>query len=150
MRVQVPLRAPINTAARKGKLTLFNVKPAVGFTLPSAGVTPAPSDKKSRNGEDAIPLSGSFCSAFPAGKGVRGIGRGGIVASNPVPLPAREGVRGWVLRTSAIPTLTSPLGRGRAATASVLRAGKVLTRDVGGKASTQEVTSAIVKAMSRG
>ena len=38
----------------------------------------------------------------------------------------------------------------RAATASVLRAGKVLTRDVGGKASTSEVTSAIVKAMSRG
>jgi len=38
----------------------------------------------------------------------------------------------------------------RAATASVLRAGKVLTRDVGGKASTQEVTAAVVKAMSRG
>src|SRR5579872_7305378 len=38
----------------------------------------------------------------------------------------------------------------RAATASVLRAGKVLTRDVGGKASTSEVTAAIVKAMSRG
>jgi isocitrate dehydrogenase (NAD+) len=37
----------------------------------------------------------------------------------------------------------------RAATASVLRAGKVLTRDVGGKASTSEVTAAIVKAMSR-
>jgi isocitrate dehydrogenase (NAD+) len=37
----------------------------------------------------------------------------------------------------------------RAATASVLRAGKVLTRDVGGKASTGEVTAAIVKAMSR-
>ena len=26
----------------KGSITLFNVKPAVGFTLPSAGVTPAP------------------------------------------------------------------------------------------------------------
>ncbi len=38
----------------------------------------------------------------------------------------------------------------RAATASVLRAGRVLTRDVGGKASTQEVTAAIVSAMSRG
>ena len=25
-----------------GEITLFNVKPAVGFTLPSAGVTPAP------------------------------------------------------------------------------------------------------------
>ena len=37
----------------------------------------------------------------------------------------------------------------RAATASVLRAGKVLTRDVGGKASTQDVTAAIIKAMSR-
>jgi isocitrate dehydrogenase (NAD+) len=38
----------------------------------------------------------------------------------------------------------------RAATASVLRAGKVLTRDVGGKAPTEEVTAAIIKAMSRG
>jgi hypothetical protein len=35
------------------------VKPAVGFTLPSAGVTPAPSEKKSRNVEDAISLEGS-------------------------------------------------------------------------------------------
>jgi hypothetical protein len=26
--------------------TLLNVKPAVGFTLPSAGVTPAPNEKK--------------------------------------------------------------------------------------------------------
>jgi hypothetical protein len=32
----------------------------VGSTPPSAGVTPAPSDRKSRNGEDAISLSGSF------------------------------------------------------------------------------------------
>src|SRR6202162_1837330 len=38
----------------------------------------------------------------------------------------------------------------RAATASVLRAGKVLTRDVGGKASTNEGTAAIGRAMSRG
>ncbi len=38
----------------------------------------------------------------------------------------------------------------RAATASVLRAGKVLTRDVGGKSSTDEVTAAIVRAMARG
>src|SRR5579862_3231948 len=38
----------------------------------------------------------------------------------------------------------------RAATASVLRAGKVLTRDIGGKAPTGEVTAAIVKAMLRG
>jgi hypothetical protein len=30
----------------------------MGFTLPSAGVTPAPSDKKSRNVEDAITLKG--------------------------------------------------------------------------------------------
>lgn len=37
----------------------------------------------------------------------------------------------------------------RAATASVLRAGKVLTRDVGGKATTEEVTAAIVREMSR-
>src|SRR5208337_239752 len=38
----------------------------------------------------------------------------------------------------------------RAATASVLRAGKVLTRDVGGKSSTYEVTAAIIRAMARG
>ena len=40
----------------------------VGFKLPSAGVTPAPSVKKSQNSEDAILLPGSFflChSAFP-------------------------------------------------------------------------------------
>src|SRR5277367_760688 len=48
----------------EGKITLLNVKPAVGFTLPSAGVTPAPSDRKSQNGEDAILLSGSFFGAI--------------------------------------------------------------------------------------
>jgi isocitrate dehydrogenase (NAD+) len=37
----------------------------------------------------------------------------------------------------------------RAATGEVLRAGRVLTRDVGGKASTEEVTRSIVSAMSR-
>jgi len=37
----------------------------------------------------------------------------------------------------------------RAATGSVLRAGRVLTRDVGGKASTEEVTGAIIRAMER-
>jgi isocitrate dehydrogenase (NAD+) len=37
----------------------------------------------------------------------------------------------------------------RAATGSVLRAGRVLTRDVGGKATTEEVTAAIIKAMRR-
>jgi isocitrate dehydrogenase (NAD+) len=37
----------------------------------------------------------------------------------------------------------------RAATASVLRAGKVLTRDIGGKATTEEVSVAIVRAMGR-
>ncbi len=41
----------------------MNVKPAMGFTLPSAGVTPAPSDRKSRNVEDAIPLSGFWAEA---------------------------------------------------------------------------------------
>jgi hypothetical protein len=35
----------------------LNVKPAVGFTLPSAGVTPAPSERKSRNVEDDLSLS---------------------------------------------------------------------------------------------
>ena len=37
----------------------------------------------------------------------------------------------------------------RAATGSVLRGGRVLTRDVGGKASTEEVTAAIIRAMKR-
>ena len=41
----------------RGTGTLSYVKPAVGFTLPSAGVTPAPSEKKSQNGEDALLLS---------------------------------------------------------------------------------------------
>jgi hypothetical protein len=36
------------------------MKPAVGFMLPSAGLSPAPSDKKSQNGADAILLEGSF------------------------------------------------------------------------------------------
>ena len=43
-----------------------------GFHASAAGVTPAPSDKKSQNGEDALL----------------------IPPNNPVPLPAREGVRG--------------------------------------------------------
>jgi len=34
------------------------MKPTVGFILPWAGVTPAPSEKKSRNVEDDISLSG--------------------------------------------------------------------------------------------
>jgi hypothetical protein len=32
------------------------VKPAVGFTLPSAGLSPAPSVRKSRNVEDDLSL----------------------------------------------------------------------------------------------
>ena len=36
-----------------------------------------------------------------------------------------------------------------AATGAVLRAGKVLTRDLGGTASTEEIAGAIVRAMSR-
>jgi len=32
-------------ARREGEITLFNVKPTVGFTLPWAGVTPAPREK---------------------------------------------------------------------------------------------------------
>ena len=46
--------------------TQLKVKPTMGFTLPSAGVTPAPSEKyESQNGEDAILLSGSWESAWP-------------------------------------------------------------------------------------
>jgi len=39
--------------------TQSNVKPAVGFTLPSAGLSPAPSVKKSRNVEDDLSLLSS-------------------------------------------------------------------------------------------
>lgn len=37
----------------------------------------------------------------------------------------------------------------RAATGAVLRSGRVLTRDLGGKASTQEMTAAVIRALSR-
>jgi hypothetical protein len=82
----------------------LKVKPAVGFTLPSAGVTPAPSEKyKSQNGEDAILLSGSFfCVIQSAAKNPVPIllcirfsaPRESGYSKNPVPLPAREAVRG--------------------------------------------------------
>jgi len=38
----------------------------------------------------------------------------------------------------------------RTATGAVLRSGRVLTRDIGGKASTEEMTAAIIRAMERG
>jgi hypothetical protein len=34
---------------RREGYTLLNVKPAVGFTLPSAGATPAPGNKNGNN-----------------------------------------------------------------------------------------------------
>jgi DNA-binding PadR family transcriptional regulator len=40
---------------KRGKITLLDVKPAVGFTLPSAGVTPAPSVKRKRM-RDVVPV----------------------------------------------------------------------------------------------
>jgi len=43
---------------------LSYVKPTVGFTLPWAGVTPAPSEKKSRKVEDDVSLSGSVFVSF--------------------------------------------------------------------------------------
>ena len=52
----------------------MNVKPAVGFTLPSAGVTPAPSGKKSRNVEDDVSLSGSGGLGANTGDGPNFIG----------------------------------------------------------------------------
>ena len=72
-----------------------------GFHASAAGVTPAPSERKikmrdfvpvrsflrSKDHGSGAALAVAFCSPFPAGKGVRGIGRGGIVASSPVPLP---------------------------------------------------------------
>jgi hypothetical protein len=50
---------------------LIVMKPAVGFMLPSAGVTPAPSNKKSQNGEDALLLSGFRESSGPPCVGPR-------------------------------------------------------------------------------
>ena len=44
------------TRSGEGEITSLNVKPAVGFTLPWAGVTPAPGDRKSQNVEDDISL----------------------------------------------------------------------------------------------
>jgi hypothetical protein len=43
---QQKLRAARDHAQREGKITSLNVKPTVGFTLPWAGVTPAPGIKK--------------------------------------------------------------------------------------------------------
>src|ERR1700684_4691072 len=43
------------------------VKPAVGFTLPSAGLSPAPSEKKTRNVEDNLSLSGSVPCVIQSG-----------------------------------------------------------------------------------
>ena len=37
----------------------------------------------------------------------------------------------------------------RAATGAVLRSGRVLTRDLGGKASTKEMTAAVIRAFSK-
>ena len=53
------LRREVHVRDRKiAKVTKLNVKPAVGFTLPSAGVTPAPSDKKERCGTSSLSGSG--------------------------------------------------------------------------------------------
>jgi hypothetical protein len=48
------------SAAPGRQITQFNVKPAVGFTLPSAGLSPAPSVHaiQAQNGADAILLWG--------------------------------------------------------------------------------------------
>ena len=49
-----PDRVDARVGRGEGEITLLNVKPAVGFTLPSAGVTPAPSDK--RKMRDFVPV----------------------------------------------------------------------------------------------
>src|SRR6202167_1365763 len=51
---------------RDGKITLSKVKPAVGFTLPSAGLSPAPTIKKSvaRRAPSIVRFP------FPRGKGL--------------------------------------------------------------------------------
>jgi hypothetical protein len=58
------VRKVVNPYPGEGEITLLDVKPAVGFTLPWAGVTPAPSIKKSRNVEDDISLSSSVLVSF--------------------------------------------------------------------------------------
>ena len=82
--IALPRRLRHQMARWEGEITLLNVKPAVGFTLPSAGVTPAPSEKKSRNVEDNLSLSGS--GEEGAGKLPRPLlyGRGGRRAQPPV------------------------------------------------------------------
>jgi hypothetical protein len=49
---------PINTGYPPGANAQeqLNMKPAMGFKLPSAGLSPAPSVKKSRNVENDISL----------------------------------------------------------------------------------------------
>src|SRR5579863_10690209 len=69
-----------------------------GFHTSGAGVTPAPSvnRKMARTpfcSNVLFQCHSSVCSPFPAGKGGEGDRTGGIVAPNPIPLPAREGVR---------------------------------------------------------
>ena len=79
------------------------MKPAMGFTLPSAGVTPAPSEEneKSRNVEDDISLSGSSRGLWPnAGEGPRVGGWRGREFTSPVTLRERR------------PAASRPVGEG--------------------------------------
>jgi hypothetical protein len=56
---------------REGEITLLNAEPTVGSAPPWAGVTPAPSEKKSQNGEYAKERA----LKRPAGFGFRKIDR---------------------------------------------------------------------------
>src|SRR5271170_1606836 len=51
----------LDWAAVAQKFTRFEVKPAVGFTLPWAGVTPAPSVKKMRGQFGTFALFDTLC-----------------------------------------------------------------------------------------
>ena len=58
--VRLSAIAKVLSNAGEGEITLLNAEPTVGSAPPWAGVTPAPSEKKSQNGEDAISLRGFF------------------------------------------------------------------------------------------
>jgi len=67
----------IGVSPGEAEITLFNVKPAVGFTLPWAGVTPAPSTRKDAG---LRPCSNGFVKLIALAFGcrwIRRIGDGG-------------------------------------------------------------------------
>ena len=63
----------------EGEITLLNVKPAVGFTLPSAGVTPAPLYKTKMRGSVPVRRGKAGFTSPAAGDGVASRESGEVV-----------------------------------------------------------------------